>query len=790
MPFSLRRRSASHFKHIAHGLVPAATVAPRPAVPRTPPPRSPYPSPERPRSALAAAILMTSLTGRTVAIPQPRQRSFSESDSAYREQKSYIEPYATASELGIGEKWKFAGRGHLPSPEMSDDDYEPENMVESLSDIEKESIYYLSEKKDENLSALYAVPYKVKKEIVSSATIVDAEESEISSQEVEPQSIVNELKTGAQELKNAVVAEMPRSFVGTANSDEFPRRNNPMKNDQSEQVDQTKEEMEGLKSRNRELTEKTKHMVMQLQELRLQIKRMKSKLKELECENRKLQEAVENKNMSDDFAELLLLRQQAQELVDENDSLKMTVHRLTVELSCYQTKYRPVSKLVNAQLGGLPMRGPPPPWLLDMKYLSPLLLAYEDRMREKDAIVLAAEEEMKNFKDRVAEVVNENEELHQQLERKKPVTSKEWEHLQTQAKLVLEENQVLMKQVEVQQAKAKDSHNRHIQEVTKLTKQIMLLEAKKQSQEEELTENQKQLETLRVKYDELKTNLNGKVAAEEHVALVNELKSQLQVERDKRNAEIEDLMGRLAAMQAEKKSLLLEKNDLTADNKTLEAELEMAQKANRKSQKKIGLLKQQVEEAMEKEMVAHQYLANLIGLAENIAQERDELIQMAKGLETEKHCVLNKIMAGNMRLGRLEEKVKVYKKKAAVKLGDVNQRLIEQEKDFEGKAAQYHRELKHLQRLLHDRQETLDEVLQQKRQVEDELEIVWESTSNENRRIKEHLYKSLGGNLWNSQKNNLEEIVHKDSMYDYDFNYCDVKFSSPLEVDTKQEFLN
>ncbi|XP_029464257.1 centrosomal protein of 89 kDa isoform X2 [Rhinatrema bivittatum] len=748
MPFNFRRRSTSHFKHIAHGLVPAATVAPRPAVPRTPPPRSPNPSPERPRSALAAAILMTSLTGRTVAIPQPRQRSYSESDSTYREQKSYIEPYATAAELGFGDQWKVAGRGRLSSPEMSDDDFEAEDMVESPSDLEKESIYRVSESKDDSVTdaAIYAIPFKPK-ETVPSVPIMDVDASEFSSQEVASQSLVYELKSGVEDM-----------------------------------VYQNREEMQRLTSRNRALTEENERVVLQIQEFRRKIKGMRLKEKELELENRKLHEAVKNKHMSDDFAELLSLRQQAQELVDENDALKMTIHRLNVELSCYQTKYRPVSKEENEQLGGLPKRGPPPPWLLDMKYLSPLLLAYEDRMREKDAIILAAEEEMKTFKARVEDVVKENEQLHQRIERNKSVTSKEWQHLQIQAKLVLEENQVLMKQVEVQQAKAKESHNRHVQEVAKLTKQIILLEAKKQSQQEELSENQKQLEALRAKYDELKANLNGKVAAEEHVAMVNELKSHLQVERDKRSAEAEDLMGRLASLQAQKKSLLLEKNDLTADNKTLEAELEMAQRANRKSQKKIGLLRQQVEEAMEKEMTAHQYLANLIGLAENIAQERDQLIQMAKGLETEKHSVLNKIMEGNIRLGRLEEKVKVYKKKAAVKLGDINHRLIEQEEDFAEKAAQYQRELKHLQRLLHDRQETLDEVLQQKRQVEGELEIVWESTSNENKRMKELLYKSLGKNTWN---NNLEEIAQRDSVHDYDFNYCDVKFSSRPEAETE-----
>ena len=41
--------------------------------------------------------------------------------------------------------------------------------------------------------------------------------------------------------------------------------------------------------------------------------------------------------------------------------------------------------------------------------------------------------------------------------------------------------------------------------------------------------------------------------------------------------------------------------------------------------------------------------------------------------------------------------------------------MTEQEKEFALKTAQYQQEMKHLQRLLQDKQETLDEVLQQKR---------------------------------------------------------------------------
>lgn len=212
-------------------------------------------------------------------------------------------------------------------------------------------------------------------------------------------------------------------------------------------------------------------------------------------------------------------------------------------------------------------------------------------------------------------------------------------------------------------------------------------------------------------------------------------------------------MGRIASLQTEKKTLLLEKTNLMADNKSIETELEISRNANRKSQRKIGLLKQQLEEALDKEVAAHQYLANLISLAEKATQERDQLIYMAKNLETDKQDVFNKIIEGTVRMGKLEEKVKVYKKKAAAKLGDMGHRLLEQEKGFAGKTDSYQREIKHLQRLLRDKQESLDEVLQQKREVEGELEIVWQSATRENKRMKDTLFDSF----CQSNALNLEE---------------------------------
>ncbi|XP_048402617.1 centrosomal protein of 89 kDa isoform X2 [Stegostoma tigrinum] len=844
MPFGWRRKDQMPFKHIAHGLVPAATIAPRAAVPRTPPPRSPEPSPERPRSALAAVILTSCLTGRTVAIPQRhltglRQRSYSESDGTFSEQQSLLEPYATVADLQLRNEWQspVRGRPRLPLPSDSEEECNVEGEdddqdVELLSDKADQPHYYVLEKEGDVYikEPVYAIPHKANQNEIPAS--VSSDLTDISTYDVASTTLIYEPKpTQVEEhtrvhtsqehqivekqqtipefipvpgLKNTMIVEDPRTQSAVTQKKKKLKRkiiSKVAKQDLTVEANRElteirKELLHDLKERNQALASENQVIAHQTHSLTKQLEGMKLKVERLEKENHKQQEVDNSQAREDEKAELHLLRQHAQELVDENDALKMTIHRLNVELSCYQTKFRPIHNEISCNTG-LPASGPPPPWLVDMKFLSPLLLAYEDRLREKDAALQVHEEEMKNFRARVEEVVRENEQLHQQHERNGAVSSKAWNQLQDQAKLVLEENQVLMEQLEIQQAKAKSSHSRHIQEVSKLTKQLMLLESEKQSQEKELHDTQQELNKLFSKYDKLKATLDDRVRIDEHTAMVNDLKGKLQLEQEKHHVEVEELMGRIASLQAEKKSLLLEKTELIADNKTLEAELQVAQKSNRLAQKKIGLLKQQAEEAMEKEIAAHQYLANLIGLAEKTAHERDQLVHVTKSLTNEKHGVLNKIVAGNVRLGKLEEQVKMYKTKAAMKLGDMNNRMKEQEEDFARRTAQYQREIRRLQQLLKDKQETLDGLLEQQRQVESELETVWESTTRENRRIKDLLRATVHkNNLLDAASFDRSDIEGNPRRYlgsQSDFraiSYCDVILSSARRIEDRMTHEN
>ncbi|KAL4642174.1 centrosomal protein of 89 kDa [Arapaima gigas] len=765
--FSFRRKENAEFKHIAHGLIPAATIAPRPAVPRTPPPRSPFPYPERPRSALAAAILSSSLTGRTVAIPLMGPRSLSESDCCSR---TGVEPYASTANYSR-DRWYGSSRGRpcLPRSRSSqdgdaddddddDDDGETSIVRETLSDRGKDHIYESLERHTRYLvgNDIYAVPHKQGIKHSCRSDLTDNSELNVASAR-DVSDFLPLLKASSPEMEQnqsslrAMSTPDLRDYVDTEaihkNHSSFQKKS-PNRSSigdatlaEDEEVHQEllvaqQQLVRMLQVQNQELTQKCKEQALQLQQAKEHCSHLQQQLEQ--------HHPVKETYLSaGGEMELRNLRQQAQELVDENDGLKMAVHRLNVELSRYQVQYRPLSKEETSRINGLPKKGPVPPWLVDMKYLSPLLLAYEDRLSEKDSFLRTCEEEMQKLHERVEEVIRENERLHEQLRKKGGVRQKQLHRLQEQATLVLKENQVLLEQLEIQQTKAKESHSCHLKEVSKISKELMLLEAERQQLQEELQEVRRELQAMQTQHQQALSALKGSVGKEEHCDLIRKLQRQLEEEAQSRKAEVEDLTSRMVSLQVENKALLLEMTNVKADMKSVESELKASRCAKRKADQKVALMKLQVEDSLQREMAAHQYLAGIVSLAEKTIHERDQLVNMASTLQHEKEGVLTKIIKGTVRLGKLQEKVKVYKREAATSLGFMSQRLQEQEEDFAGKAASFQREIHHLQQLLQDKQEALDGALQQKREVEGELEIVWKSTSRENQHIKEALFQSL-----------------------------------------------
>ncbi|XP_066512593.1 centrosomal protein of 89 kDa-like [Hoplias malabaricus] len=751
------RRNERKFKHIAHGLIPAATIAPRPAVPRTPPPRSPNPSPERPRSALAAAILSTSLTGRTVAIPPPRHRSYSESDCSHTDSQAGFEPYASTA-LYTRDQWQdsMADRPRLPSPRSEDDEVDDEEIEEIIERAENHVYQSLErQSRSPDIEAVYATPLKASTrsqpdedtdnsafDTISPLNTEEETEEEEGVAKKHPPSTAeatfsSHRNMASPDMNEDVSIQSPKSLTASTPKRKISTMKSPARGPDcgSEASEAYRCAVELQQRLVQELREHTQTLSAANETLERRCSQQSQQI--LQLQQQLTHSPRERSHSTGESSELLSLRQQAQELVDENDGLKLTVHRLNVELSRYQARFRPLTKEECSRHSGLPMKGPAPPWLLDMKYLSPLLLAYEDQLMERDKLLKSCEEEVKRLRACSEEVIQENEKLHAELRKKSSVSNKEWRQLQDQARLVLEENRVLIEQLELQHAKAKDTHTKHTQEVCKLSKQVMLLEADKQALEKELETVHKELHTLKLDFGRTRTTLENSVSWVEHTSTTDKLKRQIEEEERIKASEIEELQSRVSALQAEKKTLVLEKTNLSTEIKHLESELQLALQANRKAQRHISVLKQQIEDCLEKELVAHQYLASVVTLAEKTTHERDQLIHMASCLEKDKQGVLTRIIEGTVQLGKLQEKVKVFKKQARAGVCALGRRLQEQEQDFAGKAATFQREIQHLQAQLRERQEQLHGALQHKRAVENELEIVWEAAARESQHLQD-----------------------------------------------------
>uniref|UniRef100_A0A9J7ZX48 Centrosomal protein 89 n=1 Tax=Cyprinus carpio carpio TaxID=630221 RepID=A0A9J7ZX48_CYPCA len=760
--FSFRRRETKQFRNIAHGLIPAATIAPRPAVPRTPPPRSPSPSPERPRSALAAAILSSSLMGRTVAIPPPRQRSCSESDCSRADSQTGFEPYA-ATALYTRDTWPDSvTRPPVPSPGHSDDD---EGGDSDQVEADEDHVYQSLERQSrtDDINDVYGVPLKHRKDETNSDVDEETEDSAfdiVSPLQTQEEIVVQE---GAAKMQPSLPRQPGSGSRGSMASPELDvwsaqshrsvntskRKTSRMKESpvRGKERDSSPEASEVLRSTLEVQQALVKELREQAQILAQEKETLEKRCLQQSQQIEHLQQEIchchtERGISTGESSELQSLRQQAQELVDENDGLKMTVHRLNVELSRYQARFRPLTKDESAHLKCLPVKGPAPPWLLDMKYLSPLLLAYEDHLNAKDKLLKFREEELQSLRARAEEVIQENEKLHTQVNKSSSVSNKEWRHLQEQARLVLEENQVLIEQLELQHAKSKEAHSKHTQEVCKVSKQLMLLESEKQALEKELEVERKEHHALKTEFQRVRLALEHSLSLAEHNAVTDKLKRQLQDHERLKNSEVEELLARVSTLEAERKTLLLDKTNLNTDIKHMETELQLSQQANRKAQRRISALKQQVEDSLEKELIAHQYLANIVTLAERTTHERDQLMHMASSLEKDKQGILTRIIESTVSLGKLQEKVKVYKQQASASVCTLGRHLREQEDDFAGKAENYQREIRHLQSQLRDRQEQLHGALQQKREVEGELEVVWEAATRESQRLREVVFGS------------------------------------------------
>lgn len=97
----------------------------------------------------------------------------------------------------------------------------------------------------------------------------------------------------------------------------------------------------------------------------------------------------------------------------------------------------------------------------------------------------------------------------------------------------------------------------------------------------------------------------------------------------------------------------------------------------------------------------------------------------------------------SLKITKLEHKLQELKDKTAQKIAGLSEKLKQKDSEYLLIKLENDKKITDLLNLLHKKQDQIDELIVEKRQMEGELEMVWQATSSENRRLRENLLDSI-----------------------------------------------
>ncbi|XP_013408731.1 centrosomal protein of 89 kDa isoform X2 [Lingula anatina] len=742
------------------------------AVPRTPPPAE---TPANLKTGLASAILNSSLLGQLFGTPRPpsSEQGVSDPDTSLYDYDQLGEPgYSSVDFYHSTPGPSDPQRDKLDTPPQS------HNVTVDIA------------------PPIYSQP--VKKGKRKTMSISDSELTDVSSDlgqqspEVSPRREFPEAVPAKDSLKptespipqfrssprlNALQDEHKRLLEQQGELERQLQLQQQQYNNSIKKMEQQLQQLQHQK-RNKAAAEEEVGLLKQqkgeaekkLQQQENLISNLKSRVNNLEQGNKELDEMNQQLHNTLDVLRHKMedmnragengrLRRQIDDLREDIESLQETVHRLNVELSRYQAAYRPPQLEKQGQdISGLPTKGPIPAWLINKKYLSPLFLAYDDKIKEKDDIIDSFEEDLAHFRDQIEEILKENERLHLRLEQTDAtdvISATEWQQLQEQAKLVLEENQLLMEQLDLQQSKAQDMHKAHVTEVSRLTQQLVQAEAEKSELENSVMEQRHKYSQMKHEHDSLLIEAQEKLPIHEHKSAINELRRSLDENKQHYLDEMQELKSKLQSVQSEKKNLAVKAKDLIEEKEQLKADVRNVQRQLKKSEQQLAKMRAAVRATTDQEMTITELFNDFRRHVDMTVYERDSLAKQAEDYEVKANEIMEQVVAEKVNRGRIEERLQMYKSRAADKITIAVNRLKEQEASFENERAEFRREIRHLQLIVKEKDDVISSLNGDKKRVEEDLETMWQAATRDNMRMKESLRKSY-------HKSGHEDRYHSD----------------------------
>ena len=370
------------------------------------------------------------------------------------------------------------------------------------------------------------------------------------------------------------------------------------------------------------------------------------------------------------------------------DFLTDQVRRLNAALSEYQARYPEEVESVNAAItgqgGALPKDGalsandPLPPWLVNPQYLTPLMTAYDIRLKDAQDKIRLYEKELLNLKQYAERVVEENERLHEEIRKHaqllmqkvdNPDTSatvgtshllsqsgvivgsgvvgqQEIQELEERLDLLTEENDILIEQQrktssELERLRAEsfqkttelsklttalESCNKEIQALNFVTNDVKILEKENRALVSELNKYKKEIKDTTASLMEHKQK-NGELSAKlQSLGRENERLTKREMEVEGRaiavDSSLNDLYAKLQRNEKEIDRLTTERGELVTSLSTL--------------QKTLAAVEQ-------RELDAYNHVKESIEMVETARLERDQGMMREEQLGRELKRVSDKL---------------------------------------------------------------------------------------------------------------------------------------------------
>lgn len=454
------------------------------------------------------------------------------------------------------------------------------------------------------------------------------------------------------------------------------------------------------------------------------------------------------------------MREVSGTLEADNKNLKSLVYKVKQEMSHCQAHHQLVKDPNGNRVTGLPSDAPTPAWMINFKYLSPLIKSLEDQVAMKSQELASLKRKFAKYEADIRSLTAENENLRQAMKAggsdPEAIGKKAWNQLQKQALLVVEENEVLLKKLDIQEEKLSQLHEKQYYEFSQLEDKAKKVEVERQIVSEKLTDTKCQLELYKSKCEQLSASLALKVDREEHNRALMEYRAKLERAKEDQERDKESFLLKLSQVEFEREECEERQSELKDELREAKHEIKNKVKCIVSLEEDCAALTREVKQGKD-------VVAKLLLVTDEAVHERQSMKHFLKSEKTNKKKSVGAIVESELMKEKVVESFKKYKVKAEKEIDKLLAKLEKQAEEFDVERREYERQLKHLRLLVHEKDVQKQEAIRDKQDVDECLELVWKATQADNNDLNNSLRKSMResrlkhlGNFWmNSSKTDV-----------------------------------